>query len=103
MFDYMDGDYTSVVYGVFSDDDKKDIYTLVKEKKYDKAIDYVTNYCGFWSDKYAFQSDMDGLTRGKGITAKGANIQIVYNSGKYDAFLSALDEGKITSLADALK
>lgn len=103
MFDYMEGDYTSVVYGVFSDEDKKAVYELVHDKKYEKAIDYISNYCGYWSDKYAFQNDMDNLTRGKGITAKGANIQVVYNEGKYNAFINALEDGKIESLADALK
>ena len=103
MFDYMNGDYTSVVYGVFAEEDKKEVYALVREKQYDKAIEYITNYCGYWSNKYDFQSDMDNLTRGKGITAKGANIQVVYNEGKYNAFVNALEEGTITSLADVLK
>lgn len=103
MFDYMDGSYTSVVYGMFSDEDKKDIYSLVRAKQYEKAIDYVCNYCGYWSNKYDFQSDMDNLTRGKGITAKGENIQIVYNIGKYNAFQSAIEEGKIITLADTLR
>jgi len=103
MFDYMDGNYTSVVYGVFAEEDKKEVYNLVRNKEYEKAIDYISNYCGYWSDKYAFQMDMDNLTRGKGITAKGANIQVVYNEGKYNAFVSALEDGKIVSLADVLK
>lgn len=103
MFDYMDGEYTAVVYGVFSDEDKKDVYSLVRNKEYDRAIDYIANYCGYWNNKYAFQHDMDNLTRGKGITAKGSNIQVVYNEGKYNAFVNALEDGKFTSLADALK
>ena len=103
MFDYMAGDYTSVVYGVFSEEDKKEVYSLVRNKEYEKAIDYISNYCGYWANKYDFQKDMDNLTRGKGITAKGANIQAVFNEGKYNAFLLALDDGRITSLADTLK
>lgn len=103
MFDYMEGSYTSVVYGMFSEEDKADIYSLVRSKEYDKAVDYVANYCGYWANKYDFQSDMDNLTRGKGITAKGENIQVVYNDGKYNAFQSAIEEGKIFTLADALK
>ena len=103
MFDFMDGEYTSVVYGVFSDEDKKEVYSLVRNKQYEKAIDYIANYCGYWANKYDFQHDMDNLTRGKGITVKGANIQVVYNEGKYNAFVAALEDGKIASLADALK
>jgi hypothetical protein len=102
MFDYMEGNYTSVVYGVFSEEDKKAVYSLVRNKDYEKAIDYVANYCGYWADKYDFQKDMDSLTRGKGITAKGANIQVVYNEGKYNAFVAALEDGTIKSLAETL-
>lgn len=103
MFDYMDGNYTSIVYGVFSDDDKKEVYDLVRNKQYEKALDYVCAYSAYWENKYDFQSDMDGLTRGKGITVKACGVQVVYNQGKYDAFLSALEDGKITSLAETLK
>ncbi len=55
-----------------------------------------------WDNKYKFQSDMDNLTRGKGITIKGGSIQVVYNPGKYKAFLNALEEGTFTSLYDIL-
>jgi len=102
LFDYMDGDYTSVIYGVFSDEDKKAVYSLVKNRQYEKAIDYVCAYSAYWADKYDFQKDMDNLTRGKGITIKACGVQVVYNDGKYDAFLSALEEGKIKSLAETL-
>lgn len=102
MFDYMDGDYTSMVYGVFSEEDKKEVYNLVRNREYEKAIDYVCAYSGYWANKYDFQKDMDGLTRGKGITVKACGVQVVYNAGKYDAFLSALEEGTITSLAETL-
>ena len=102
LFDYMAGEYTSIVYGVFDKENKKEIYEYCKQKQYAKAIDYVCSYCGYWSDKYAFQADMDGLTRGKGITVKGENIQVVYNSGKYNAFLEGLESGKIKSLAEVL-
>lgn len=102
LFDYMDGDYTSVVYGVFSDEDKKEVYNLVRNREYEKALDYITSYSAYWANKYDFQKDMDNLTRGKGITVKACGVQVVYNTGKYDAFLNALEEGKITSLFDTL-
>lgn len=102
LFDFMEGEYTSVIYGVFSEEDKKAVYALCKNKDYDKAVEYVCEYSAYWSDKYAFQHDMDNLTRGKGIAVKGCNIQVVYNSGKYDAFLSALESGTIKSLAETL-
>lgn len=102
LFDYMAGDYNAVVYGVFSEEDKKEVYALCRNKEYEKALDYICSYSAYWASKYDFQKDMDNLTRGKGITAKGANIQVVYNTGKYNAFVDALEEGKITSLAETL-
>lgn len=102
VFDYMEGSYTSVVYGVFSEEDKKEVYTLVRNKEYEKAIDYICAYSAYWENKYDFQKDMDNLTRGKGITVKSCGVQVVYNAGKYDAFLAALEEGKIKSLAETL-
>ena len=103
VFDHMAGNYTSVVYGVFSDEDKKEVYTLCKNKEYEKALDYVTSYSVYWSSKYDFENDMNNLTRGKGITAKKCGIQVVYNAGKYNAFVSAIEDGKFTSLYEMLK
>lgn len=102
VFDHMAGNYNSVVYGVFSEDDKKEVYRLCREKQYEKALDYVTSYSVYWSSKYDFENDMNGLTRGKGITAKKCGVQVVYNVGKYNAFVAALEEGKFTSLFDTL-
>lgn len=102
LFDFMEGKYTSVVYGVFSEEDKKAVYSLCKAKDYNGAIAYICDYSGYWFDKYAFQNDMDNLTRGKGITKKGNDIQVVYNSGKYTAFVNALESGTIKSLAEVL-
>ena len=102
LLDYMSGEYTSVVYGVFSEEDKKEVYALCKNKQYDKAIDYICSYSAYWASKYDFQKDMDSLTRGTGITAKACGIQVVYNEGKYNAFLTALDNGVFKSLAETL-
>ena len=98
----MAGDFTSVVYGVFSEEDKKEVYTLRRNKEYEKAIDYITSYSVYWDSKYQFENDMNNLTRGKGITVKKCGVQVVYNAGKYNAFVSALEEGKFTSLFDML-
>ena len=102
LFDYMAGDYTSIVYGVFTEEDKKEVYNLCKAHKYEKALDYVTSYSVYWASKYQFQEDMDNLTRGKGITAKKCGIQVVYNDGKYNAFINAIEEGNLTSLYETL-
>lgn len=102
VFDHMAGNYTSVVYGVFSEEDKKEVYRLCREHEYEKALDYVTTYSVYWSDKYAFENDMNSLTRGKGITVKACGVQVVYNAGKYNAFLQAIENGVFVSLFDML-
>ena len=102
-FDYMAGDYNAFVYGVFTKEDKEEIYSLCINQKYEKVIDYITSYSVYWSDKYAFQYDMDNLTRGKGITEKSDGIQVVYNSGKHTAFVDAIENGVFQSLYETLK
>ena len=102
VFDHMAGNYNAVVYGVFSEEDKKEVYTLCKNKEYEKAIDYITSYSVYWASKWQFEEDMNNLTRGKGITAKKCGVQVVYNAGKYNAFVNAIEEGKFTSLFEML-
>ena len=102
LFDYMAGDYNAVVYGVFTEEDKKEVYTLCRNKEYEKALDYVTSYSVLWESKFDFEKDMNGLTRGKGITVKSCGVQVVYNAGKYSAFVDAIESGKFTSLFDTL-
>lgn len=103
LFDYMAGDYDAVIYGVFSDEDKKEVYNLCKNGEYEKTLDYITSYCSLWENKYNFQKDIDNLSRGKGITVKGGQIQVVYNPSKYNAFVGALENGMFTSLYEILK
>ena len=102
MFDYMDGDYTSMIYGTFSVEDKEEVYKLCLTGNYLQACMYVAEYVGVWSDKYQFQRDMDSLSRGKGITVKGENIQVVYNDSKYKAFQDAIEAKKIVTLREFL-
>lgn len=102
VFDHMAGDFNAIIYGVFSDEDKKEIYRLCKAHEYEKALDYVTTYSVYWADKYQFENDMNNLTRGKGITVKACGVQVVYNAGKYNAFLTAIENGVFVSLFDML-
>lgn len=102
-FDYMAGDYNAIIYGVFSAEDKAEIYKYCKMGEYEKAVAYVAEYSAIWADKYQFQHDMNNLSRGAGITEKGGQIQVVYNPSKYDAFLRALENGLFPSLAETLK
>ena len=102
-FDYMAGEYDAVIYGVFSAEDKAEIYNYCKMGEYEKAVAYIAEYSALWENKYQFQSDMDNLSRGAGITEKSGQIQVVFNPSKYAAFLAALEDGKIESLKETLK
>lgn len=102
LFDFMEGDYDGMVYGVFSPDDKKVIYDYCQSGEFGKAMQFACENSVLWLNKYDFQNDMDNLTRGQGIAKKGGDIQVVFNSGKYDAFINAIEEGKFTSLSDIL-
>lgn len=102
LYDYMEGDYNSIIYGTFSVEDKEEIYNYCIRGKYEKACEYVANYACVWNDKYIFQKDMDNLSRGKGITLKGDCIQVVYNDSKYNAFQNAVEDKKFVTLKDFL-
>lgn len=102
LYDYMEGDYTSIIYGTFSEMDKKEVYKECIKGHYSKACQYIAEYVCVWKDKYMFQSDMDNLSRGKGITLKGDCIQVVYNDSKYNVFQSAVESKKFVTLKDFL-
>ena len=102
-FDYMNGNFQTVIYGVFNDTDKENIFALVKNGEIEKAIEYVCNYSGIWSNKYEYLNTMQSLSRGKGITVKGGKVQCQFNDGKYDAFINGIENGVIPCLADELK
>ena len=103
IFDYMAGQFESVVYGVFEDNDKEDIINLIRENNIKQALKYVCSYCGYWSNKYDFLTDINGLSSGKGITIKAGKIMSQYNASKYKAFIKALENGKIKCLMDIIK
>lgn len=102
LYDYMAGEYTGMVYGVFEEEDKKEVYRLCRNGDFLRAVRMVAENSVMWLDKYDFQNDVDSLTRGKGIAKKGNDIQVVFNPGKYNAFIDAIESGKFTSLWDTL-
>lgn len=103
VFDFMAGNFDTVIYGMFDDIDKEQIYKLCEQSDIDGAIDYVKNYVCVWTDKKQFQSDIDGLTTGKGLTIKAGKVMTQYNAGKYNAFQQAIENGLFITLSDVLK
>lgn len=103
IFDYMEGDFSSVVYGVFDEEQKDYIIELIKKNDIIGAFKNVCAYCGYWQDKYDFLRDINGLSTGKGITIKAGQVMVQYNAGKHKVFIKALENGTIKCLADILK
>ena len=103
LFDYMEGDFTSVVYGMFSEQDKNDVYNLCACGQYEKAVEYISEYMCVWPNKYDFLHDMDNLSSGRGIALKGENVQSVYNDGKYRQFQNAIENEQFITLSEFLK
>jgi len=101
-FDYMNGDFSTVVYGMFSDMDREKVFNYMKKSDYEKALAFIGKRCGVWTNKYNFLSDMDNLSRGKGIAEKGNNIQSQSNESRYYMFIDAIDSGRFTSLNQLL-
>lgn len=102
VFDFMNGKFQTVVYGMFDNVDKEAVFNLCAKRDLGGAIEYIKNYVCIWTDKYDFLRDIDGLTSGKGITIKAGKVMSQYNSGKYNAFQQAIENGLFVTLADVL-
>ena len=103
LFDYMEGKFDAVIYGMFAEEDKNDIFNLCINGQYEKAIDYIAEYMCVWPNKYDYLHDMDNLSSGRGIALKGENVQTVFNPSKYKAFQNAIENGQFTTLVEYLK
>ena len=101
-FDYMAGNYTTVIYGVFSDIDKNLIYSLCMEGNVQQAIEEIKKRTAVWTNKYQFQYDMNHLGKNgkeiKALTIKGGNVQMQCTTGIYFNFLEKLENGEFKTL-----
>lgn len=101
-YDYMDGDFSAVVYGMFNNSDREKIFDYVINEQYEKALHLVSIRCGYWENKYDFLNDIDNVSRGKGICIKSGSIQCQFNESKYWAFRDKIDGGNYITLAELL-
>ena len=101
-FDYMDGDYQTMIYGMFSEIDRQLIYGLCIEGNVKQAMDEIKKRTAIWTDKHQFQADMNALGKGgktiKAITLKGGNIQIQNTDSMYYNFIDRIEDGTFTRL-----
>jgi len=101
-YDFMYGKFDSVVYGMFSDADKQKVFEYMYLAEYTKALNFVAKRMCYWDNKYTFQQEMDGMSRGKGIASKGANIQSQSNESRYWMFRECADNGTFMTLEKLL-
>ena len=100
--DPVDGPFDSVIYGMYSPEDERQLYNFMLGGQYFKAVEMVKQYMVYWDNKYDFLTFIEGMTEGHGILFKDCGPQVVYNTGKYKKFIACIESGELTTLADIL-
>lgn len=100
--DYMEGEYTSIIYGMFSDIDKRYIYELCMDERIEQAIEEIKKRSAYWQDKYQFQEDFNHLgykgKEVKGITIKSGKVMTQATEQMYYNFIDNVTSGKFCGL-----
>lgn len=97
--------YDQIIYGVFSDYEKHDIYTLLINGQYEKAFEAIQTML-YVFDKETFYACMTEKTgRGSMYQYKptSGNWQVIYNNSKYAAFLKMVENEHIPTVKEYLK
>ncbi len=94
----IEGDYTSVIYGVFDAYTQNQVFNACINRNIKQAIAIVRAYCVYWHDKKDFLNDMESLTRGKFFTIKSCKVMNQYNQSKHNAFIRAIENGTFATL-----
>lgn len=95
--DFLSGDYKALIYGVFDDETKAQVYNACMNGDIKTAIAIIKAYSAIFADKYDFYK-LQTLRRGKIITIKSGKIMIQYNAQFYKMFVAALESDFIVSL-----
>lgn len=102
VFDYMAGNYQTVIYGMFSDFDKKYIFELCENGNVKKALIEIKKRTAIWTDKYQFQYDINHLGKNgkeiQALTIKSGNVQLQFTPGMYFNFLTNIENGMYETL-----
>lgn len=95
--DFLSGDYKALIYGVFDDETKAQVYNACMQGDIKTAIAIIKAYSAIFADKYDFYK-LQSLRRGKIITIKSGKIMVQYNAQFYKMFIAALENDFIVSL-----
>ncbi len=101
--DSMNGNFNSVVYGVFSEEEKQLICKLFAEGQVKKAIATIANMLYYFSDKYDFESFINSISRSSSLVwKKQGYYQTVYNPSKHNAFVRKVEQENVPTFADII-
>lgn len=98
--DFMEGNYNGFIYGMFMQEELTAICNYIINNDYKKAFKAIASGLYVWVNKYDFITDINSVSRGKGITYKPhINApQIVFNQSKLNAFIQYMEISNIPTL-----
>ncbi len=101
--DSMHGKFDSVLYGVFSEEEKESICKDFSEGKAEKAISEIAKMLYYFEDKNDFPVFVNSISRSSSLVWKKAGYyQSVYNPSKHGAFVRAIEESNYPTLYDII-
>jgi hypothetical protein len=101
--DPMNGNFTAVIYGVFSEDEKQAICNLFAEGQVKKAIATIANMLYYFEDKYSFADFINSISRSPSLVwKKQGYFQTVYNPSKHGAFIRKVENENVPTFADII-
>jgi len=97
--------YDMIIYGVFSDNEKHDIYTLLINGQYEKVFEAVQSMMYVFDKETFFRCMTEKAGRAPMYQYKptAGCWQVIYNPSKYTAFLHMVENEKIPTLGEYLK
>ena len=101
LFDYMEGKYNTLVYGVIDNFTRDLIVELCINGNVEKAIKILKAYTVI-INKYDFIPTLSNYRKGKIVVVKSGKIMIQYNDSLYNCVLSAIDAGDLITLETIL-
>ena len=101
--DAMNGNFDSVVYGVFSEEEKAMICKLFADGQVKKAIATIANMLYYFENKYEFADFINSVSRSASLVWKSQGyFQTVYNPSKHNAFIRKIEDANIPTFADII-
>ena len=89
----MNGKFDSVIYGVFSEEEKETICDYFTHGETKKAITEIAKMLYYFEDKKEFEIFINNISRSPSLVWKKAGyFQTVYNPSKHSAFVEKIEK-----------